>query len=163
MLPTDTKLLLETLRAIDRACVDYDGDLETGLLCFGLLEEANRQLADVRQALAGRLAPRMLGKRQTVMGAGTFERHVKRAGAPRCMDDAGLWRAVLDTRIVDEATGEVLPQHEVILRVYGAESKETGEVRLKGASVTKLEAVGLDPAMFFEKAERVGWTLQVIG
>lgn len=146
-------------KAIDAE--DVGADLGTALTVWQLLADTVKRLADCRDDLAALLAEDMPEKRMTVMGVGTFIRHGKRAGSPKCTDPMGLWREVLDTRIVDPATGEVMPQHEVIRMVYGSRSKETGDVRLTGASPTKLEVVGLDPDLFFEKQDFVGWNLEV--
>lgn len=134
-------------------------DIEYALTACSLVERAFKQLADTKDFLFNRVAEAMPEKRITVMGEGVFERHAKRAGKPTCFDEDGLWRHVLDHRHIDPVTGEVLPQSEVIKRVYGSESRETGQVRLTGASPSKLEALGIDWETFFEKADFDGWKL----
>ena len=99
-------------------------------------------------------------KRHVVMGFGTFERAPYRPGRPRCIDENGLWRAVLDTRYVT-TDGEILSQLDLVVRDYGSESRDSGRVRLTGASPTKVEALGLDPDDFFESSPCVGWKIQV--
>lgn len=148
------QVVMDLDRDVDWYCEDEDlsDTLDADLIAWDQLEEANRQLAEVRGRLGARLGRAFPDKRCTVMGSGTYERHAKREGSTKCTDPEGLWRMVLDTRIVDEPTGEVLPTHEVIRRVYGAQSKETGLVRLTGASPSKVEALGLNPDDFFEKA-----------
>jgi hypothetical protein len=102
-------------------------------------------LTDLRDRVEHRLGQRMGEKH-----VDNLERSYK--SRKRTWDDEGLWRTVLDTRVVDEATGEIVPQHEVILRVYGSRSKATGEMRMPGrnASTQALEAVGIDAAAFYE-------------
>jgi hypothetical protein len=160
-LARDAKNLAELVAAIDVSVRGPILDLDQALIAFGVLEQANRDLADARRFLADRLGDEMGTKRVTVTGAATFERMPRREGSTKCMDEEGLWRQVLDTRIVDRDTGEVIPQSEIIRMVYGSLSKETGKIRLTGASPTKVELVGIDPELFFEKPDRVGWSLQV--
>lgn len=162
-LARDAKDLTELVAVIDQDVRGPLVDLDQALVAFGVLEQVNRDLADARKFLADRLGEEMGTKRVTVMGAATFERFPRREGAVKCMDEAGLWRMVLDTRLADPDTGEMVPQSEIIRMVYGSLSKETGEIRLTGASPTKVEAVGIDPTDFFERPDRVGWTIQVKG
>lgn len=160
-LARDVKNLAELMAQLDASVRGPLLDLDEGLIAFGVLEQVNRDLADARKFLADRLGDEMGTKRVTVMGAATFERNPRREGATKCMDEEGLWRQVLDVRFVDPDTGEVTPQSEIIRLVYGSLSKETGVIRLTGASPTKVEAVGLDAELFFEKPDRVGWNIAV--
>jgi hypothetical protein len=164
-LERDARLLAELVNDIDTAVSagDVGPDLERAVAAWDVIEDANRQLAIARANLANLLGGEFPEKRLTVMGSGVYERHAKREGSTKCSDPEGLWRLVLDTRIVEEETGEVLPTHEIIRRVYGSKSKETGLVRLTGASPTKVEAIGIAPDEFFEKAPMVGWTIQKVG
>lgn len=162
-LATDAKNLSELIASLDQSVRGPILDLDQALIAYGVLEQVNRDLADARKFLADRLGDEMGTKRHTVMGAATFERFARREGTAKCMDEEGLWRQVLDTRIADPDTGEVVPQSDVIVMAYGSVSKETGKQRLTGASPSKLEGLGIDAEMFFEKPDRVGWTLQVKG
>ena len=67
---------------------------------------------------------------------------------------------MLDTRFVT-ADGEILSQLDLVVHAYGSESRESGKVRLTGASPMKIEALGLDPTTFFEPSPRAGWKIQV--
>jgi hypothetical protein len=163
-LARDVLMLSELANEIAKAVEeqDYPADLGEALVVWKVLGEAVKTLADARDASAADLAEDMPEKRMTVMEIGTFIRHGKRAGAPKCTDEMGLWRYVLDTRVPDPETGEVIPQHEVIRMAYGSRSKETGDVRLTGSSPSKLEVLGIDPDDFFEKQPFTGWTLEVV-
>lgn len=129
---------------------------------FKVLEQANRWLADARRSLGDRLG-REMGKYRDQLAGTTMVRHPRVEGAIKCIDEEGLWRAVLDTRLVDTDTGEVVPQAEVIVMVYGSVSKATGKQRLTGATPAKIEVLGLDPDLFFDRGEAVGWTVQIKG
>ncbi len=156
-------------RFVEAAIADLDADVRSGigsdieyaLTACRVVERAYKQLADTKSFLFNRVAEAMPNKRIVVEGEGVFERHAERAGKPKCFDEEGLWRHVLDHRHVNPVTAEVLPQAEVIRRIYGAESRETGWVRLTGASPAKLEALGIDWETFFEKADFDGWSLKV--
>jgi hypothetical protein len=103
----------------------------------------------------------MRQKQHVVMGVGTFVRSAYRPGRHKCIDEEGLWRAVLDTRVVT-AEGEILPTLEIVVRAYDSESRESGRIRLTGASPMKIDALGLDPHDFFEATPRTGWKIQVV-
>lgn len=158
-LSTDAKLLHDLVNDLDADHLEDDDD--RNFLCLEIVGEAIKNLRTIHQRLGDQIGERMPRKRLTVIGQGTYTRSPRREGSTKCKDEHGLWRYVLDTRLVDPETGEILPQHEVIRRVYGSESRETGEVRLTGASPTKVEAVGIDPEDFFEKAPIVGWSIRV--
>jgi len=162
-LPTTAAKIAEWIATFDREASNANYHSTDDLAAaFLRLEEANRWLADARRHLSDRLG-RAMGKYRDHLAGAEMVRHPRKEGAIKCIDEEGLWRAVLDTRIVDPETGEVVPQHEVIVMVYGSVSKETGKQRLTGASPAKIEVLGLDPDLFFDRGEAVGWTVQVKG
>jgi hypothetical protein len=156
-LHTSVRALVEIASELDDA--QPTENLDADLIALEMIQKSIRVLNDVQQRLATALGNAMGGKYRAVDGVGMYERVPKREST-KCMDDDGLWRYVIDTRLIDPETGEIIPTHEVIRRVYGAESKETGKVRLTGSSPSKVEAVGIDWEDFFEKGERVGWTIK---
>ena len=147
-------------------------DMDDAVSAWRTLCEAKRQLSasieDMAHAI-GEAAPdarktdengKRLGTLRFTAANVTLERHARGDSGWKCTDEDGLWRLVLDTRIVDEATGEVLPTHEVVRRAYGSESRETGKLRLTGASPSKVKALGIDPSDFFERGRFIGWSLR---
>lgn len=94
-----------------------------------------------------------------VPGVGAFERHARKDGSPKVKDDDDLYRLVLDTRVVDKETGEVLGPLDVAVLAYGSKSRKTGKVRLTGTTPAKLRAIGIDPDEHFEAQPRTGWTI----
>jgi len=94
-----------------------------------------------------------------IEGVGAFERHARKDGAPKVKDDDDLYRLVLDTRVVDEESGEVLGPLDVAVLAYGSKSRKTGKVRLTGTTPAKLRAIGIDPDEHFEAQPRTGWTI----
>jgi hypothetical protein len=165
------KAQAEDLR--DLPLIDHDGALgivepfypvKTVLEALATIRDAKRILTDVDLAdhvggrwprdEAGELLPFV-----EVPGVGAFERHAKKDGAPKVKDDDDLYRLVLDTRVVDEETGEVLGPLEVAVLAYGSKSRKTGKVRLTGTTPAKLRAIGIDPDEHFEANPRTGWTV----
>lgn len=151
MLATDTMLLTECVRDLDREVRDEDFDLDTGLICLAMIEEANRHLATLRHDLTQRMAEQMGSKRVTIEGAGTFERH--RKTDRKSWDTDALLHHVLDTRLVNPNTGEVKDETplEKVLAVWN----------LGAPRVTVLRERGLDPDEFAQ-VQRGGWQIQVI-
>jgi hypothetical protein len=159
-LALNTRLLEDVVRALD---IDVHAPLpvlELALPCLAVIGEALRDLAGVKRKLENSAGEAMIQKRHVVMGFGTFERTPYRPGRRKCFDEEGLWRAVLDTRVVT-ADGEILSPLDVVVRAYGSESRENGRMRLTGASPMKIEALGIAPDDFFERSPRAGWTIQV--
>ena len=155
---TDVKLLVDLVNDLDKATVDPDM-LDSDLIALEMLQGARKSLMDIEKELSTAIGNAMGEKRRIVPEAGMYERTPRREST-KCIDEEGLWRYVVDSRMVDPDTGEVLPIHEVIRLVYGAESQETGKVRVTGATSTKVEAVGIDPDDFFERGEWLGWTIK---
>ena len=156
----DTRLLEDIVRALDADVRGTLPDLEVVLLCLITIDEVLRDLAAIKRRLETWAGDAMADKRFTVLGVGTFQRTPYRPGRYQCIDEERLWRAVLDTRFVTPS-GEILPPLEVVVRAYGSESRESGRVRLTGASPMKIEALGLAPEEFFERSARTGWKIQV--
>lgn len=136
--------------------------LADGLAATARLDETAREIAALRRRLGNIVGSAMPRGPVTIAGVGTFRRSPRRPPA-RPVDDDLLWRLVLDHRVVDSVTGEVLPQAEIIRAVYGSASKETGRVRLTGATPGKVEMIGLDPGPLFEYPDRDGWNIDKIG
>ena len=154
----DTRLLEDVVRSLDVGVRVELPDIDLALSCLITIDDALRDLTGAKRVLENRVGDAMANKRHVVVGVGTFERTSYRPGRYRCIDEDGLWRAVLDTRVVTP-DGEILPPLEVVVRAYGSESRESGRVRLTGASPMKIEALGLAPEDFFEHAPRAGWKI----
>jgi hypothetical protein len=157
----NTRLLSDAVRGLDADIRAQLDDLGDAFRCLGIVDEAVRDLAMIKRVLENRLGAAMAQKRYVVMGVGVFVRTPYRPGRHKCTDEDALWRAVLDTRVAN-SDGEILPQLDVVVHAYGSESRETGRVRLTGASPTKVEALGLDPDDFFELGPQSGWKIQVL-
>jgi hypothetical protein len=156
----DTRLLEDIVRALDADVRGTLLDVEVALLSLITIDEALRDLAAIKRSLENCAGNAMVDKRYTLPGVGTFQRTPYRPGRYKCTDEEGLWRAVLDTRLVTP-DGEILAPINVVVRAYGSESRESGRMRLTGASPMKIEALGLSPENFFERSARAGWKIQV--
>lgn len=150
-LETDVKLLTDITNDLDENAARgaYDS-LDTALICLAAIREARTQLAHVEHELENRLAP-VMDKRVVIPGVGTFEKHAKKNRTQWDRDD--LLRAVLDTRIVDKDTGEVLDETPLqkVLQVWN----------LGAPRVTALRQRGLD-ADEFCRSEPAGFSIQLI-
>jgi hypothetical protein len=149
----DARLILETAQHIEGLAYDYEPEtIEPDLVAWAMLEEANRALSAARTALADKLARALPDKRVTVEGVGTFEMH---AGKKRTKwDKEALLSAVLDSRLVDTETGELLDETPVgkVLTVWNLGVPRT----------TALKARNIDPDEFCE-TEPAPWSLQLTG
>jgi hypothetical protein len=152
-LATDTMMFAGLANELDLDVTDLVvEDLSQALICWAMLEEANRTLAIVRAALGKKLAEEMPEKRVVVDGAGVFERHVKKDRTK--WDKEALLSAVLDSRIVNPETGEVTDPTPLdkVLHVWN----------LGAPRITALRERKIDADEFCE-VERGGWTLQLTG
>ena len=103
-LALEARNLLDLVHVID----GYDGPIDDAVFAaWSRIEAARAQLAIASADPARRLAESMPGKRYTVDGVGTFESHRK---SDRKYWEKDLVRRVLDSRIVDTETGEVLDE-----------------------------------------------------
>lgn len=148
-----TALLLEAVIAdldelMPTATVD---DLAAAMVVRSILATTAMGLSSVRESLDDKIGEAMGEYRKIVEGFGQVERHKKKSRTKWDTDD--LRRAVLDSRVIDEATGEVLDPNPVdkILRVWN----------LGAPRLTALRERGLDPDEFAVTEERSGWQLKV--
>lgn len=148
---------LITVRQVHDAIHDLDVDQiadlpePDALTAWAVIEDANRVLQQIRSQLVHLVAEKM-GERQVVVdGVGTFVRHVKKDRTRWDKDD--LLRAVLDSRIVDETTGEIADPTPLdkVLHVWNLGAPRT----------TALKARGIDPDEFCH-VERGGYTIEVL-
>jgi hypothetical protein len=144
----DVRALVDLVADVDHG-TDSEGwdDLEQGLLCWGLISDAARDLARIRDELGKRLADAMPDKRAVVEGAGVFEKHRKKDRTQ--WDKEDLLRAVLDTRQFDEDGTDTSPL-EKVLKVWN----------LPAPRVTALRELGIDADEFCH-VESGGWALQL--
>ena len=149
---TDVRLLVDVVNGMD---VDALGalPLDDALTAWAALEDAYRTLGQVRAAVTHLIAEAMKAadvKQHTVDHLGTVIRHGKRNRTKWDTDD--LRRAVLDSRLVDSHTGEVLDPNPVdkILHVWN----------LGAPRVTALRERGIDPDEYCH-SEFGGWSLEL--
>ena len=143
------KDLRVALNAADQAVMDESwDDLKEGLVCWALLEDANRQLAGIRAALTKAVAGKMGPKPVTVMGAGTFTRHTK---TDRRKWDPDLLRAVLDSVVANE-DGEMIEETDLdkVLATWNLGSPRLTELRRRRISADE-----------FCESESAGWAIRV--
>lgn len=133
--------------------IDLSGpfDMEDATSAYLILVGVAQTAALARDDLADMIAHGMQGKRETVCGV-TLERHAK---GPRRTDwdHEGLLRLVVDSRVVDEQTGEIASALDVLKKVYP----------LKGynARVTALRDLGIDVDEFCVTESTDRMTLRV--
>ncbi len=157
---TDVKLLGEVINDLytdvdemKQGFSNGPGSLDPDIIAREMLDEMIGLLRDIERDLATVIGKRMGQTYHTVPETGETWKRSPRIDATKVIDDDGLFRYVTDTRIVDPDTGEIIPPTEVILRAYGVKSKETGKVRLTGATPTKIDDLGIDSRDFFEKGD----------
>lgn len=126
------------------------GSLEDVLDARAILATTAMGFTAVREALDSRIGDAMGEYRVVVEGHGVVERHRKKS---RTKWDKDLIRAVLDSRVVDETTGEVLDETQL--------DKVTAVWNLGVPRVTALRARNIDPDEWCETEERSGWQLKV--
>jgi hypothetical protein len=124
--------------------------LESLLTAYATLEEANRLLAQLRTLVRNAATAAMDDKVVTVEGVGTFTKHGKRDR--KTWDSAALLSAVLDSRLVNTATGEVADESPL--------DKVLATWNLGVPRVKHLRERGIDPDEFCESTWG-GWTLEV--
>jgi hypothetical protein len=126
--------------------------VNTGAVLLQELAELRRVLdafrADVEHALGGAMGE----YRTTILGVGTLERH--RDKRYRHGDDEGLLRAVLDSRLVNSATGELIEETPVdrIVHVWRLSATEARKTALDARRIAKDE---------FCTVERGHWKIQI--
>lgn len=126
-----------------------DVGLAVGLDCRSHLALAAEGLRGIRERLDDLIGEAMCQYRVVVPDHGQIERHKKKS---RTQWDKDLYRAVLDTVLVDEETGEITPETPVekLLHVWNLGVPRT----------TALKARGLDPDEWATVEERPGWTIR---
>ena len=143
----------EILAAISALDVDelMTDRLEDACRNWAALEDANRVLAIVRGEMAKMIGDELPEKEWTVPGLGTISRHYRKNRTE--WDKDALLRDVLDVRLVDTDTGEVVEQSplERVLYVWNLPAPRT----------TALKALGLNPDEYC-RATPGGVNLQLI-
>lgn len=142
--------VLDAVNALD---VDAIVDLTEpdALTAWALLEEAHRVLAGIRSQVMHDVAEHMSGTEVTVEGVGTFTR--KARAARTAWDKDFLLRAVLDSRQVNTATGEIEDESPLdkVLKVWNLPAPRT----------TVLKQRGIDPEDYCT-TEWLGYTIERI-
>ena len=141
------RVVLDTIREVP----DIPDGLDDAVAGLVALTDAKTELGMVIENLADAIARRMDDKLLTAGGV-TVEKYRK---PPRRTnwDHDGLLRYVVDSRVVDESTGEIASTLEVLKKVYP----------LKGynARFTALKDLGIDPDEFAETEWLDRYTLRV--
>lgn len=116
------------------------------------LDAMNATLALLRRDVATRLGDAMDARRVELDGIGGLERH--RRSTRRNWDREDLVRAVFDSRLVNEATGELADET--------ATDKLRHVFNLGAPRVAALRARGIEPDEFCEVDPEPGWTIRVL-
>lgn len=147
-LATDTRALIEAVNDVDR--LHLEGD-DRDFIALAMIRDCRTTLAHVERELEQKLAGRMEAKRHVIENVGTFEKRTKKNRTQ--WDTEDLLRAVLDTRLVDTETGEVVDETPLdkVLQVWN----------LGVPRVTVLRERGLDADQFC-RAEPAGYSIQII-
>lgn len=150
--PGDIELLaVDVLSAAGRVFIpDEVTDVDEAITAWRILNDAYKALAFAKDALADKIAQAMTDKRHVSHGC-TVERH--RVSPRRTnWDHDALLRLVVDSRVVNEETGEIESALDVLRKVYP----------LKGynARTTALRALNIDPDEFCETEWSDRWTLR---
>jgi hypothetical protein len=127
-------------------------DMDDAVAAWRTLTEAKRWLGDACDDLANVIGKTMTEKRVTAAGV-TVERSMKVSRTQ--WDKESLLRAVLDSRVVNEDTGELLDPTPLdkVLRVWN----------LGAPRVTALRERGLDPDEYATVERFDTWLLRVHG
>lgn len=150
--PSDVELLaVEVLSAVNRVYIpDVVDDLDEAVTAWRILNDAYRALALAKDSLADKIGQSMTDKRYVAHGCTVEKNRV----SPRRTnwDHDALLRLVVDSRVVNEETGEIESALDVLRKVYP----------LKGynARVTALRALNIDPDEFCETEWSDRWALR---
>jgi hypothetical protein len=115
------------------------------------LASVSREVAALTRRVENRMGDCMESKQAAVMGVGVFERH--RRTARKSWDGEALLSAVLDSRLVDETTGEIADESPL--------DKVRAVWNLGAPRTTALRARGIDPDEFCETTTEDGWAIRV--
>ena len=147
-LATDARALVEAVNDVDR--LHLEGD-DRDFVALAMIRDCRSTLAHVERELEQKLAGRMGEKRHTIEGVATFEKRAKKART--AWDTEDLLRAVLDTRLVDTETGELIEETPLdkVLKVWNLGSPRVTVLRDRGLQADE-----------FCKAEDAGFSIQII-
>lgn len=128
-------------------------DLERHARWLVKVRNIRRALTDVEKDLEEATAKRMTGKTEVIDGIGVLSRHERRSRT--AWDKEALRMDVLDSRLVDKGTGEVVDESPVdkLLAVFN----------LPAPRLTALRARGLDPDEYCVVEKQPGWAVEVQG
>jgi hypothetical protein len=116
------------------------------------IRQARRDLAGIEHDLERDLGKQMGERRVTVTGVGTLERHRDRSYRGWQTDD--LLRAVLDTKLVDPETGEMVEETPL--------DKVRAVWNLGAPRLTALKDRGLQPDEFVDEVvDKGGWKIRL--
>jgi hypothetical protein len=125
-------------------------DLERLMDIRSILATAAMGLSSIRDQVDTLIGDAMSEYRTVVAGHGQIERHKKTRRTNWHSDD--LLRVVLDTRMVDEVTGEVEGVLDIVRKVWGLRGYQ--------ARLGELRKRGLDPDEWCDVDEQPGWSIR---
>jgi hypothetical protein len=126
-----------------------DVELGNSLICRSILGDGSLQL--IRDRLDTIIGERLGTYEQVIDGIGVVRRHKKKDRTS--WDKPDLLRAVLDTKLVDTETGEIIDETPL--------SKVTTVWNLGAPRLTALRDRGLDPDDYCKTEVRPGWSIEV--
>lgn len=99
---------------------------------LAIIEDRRRLLGDLADWLSDRTGERMGSYRQPVLGVGTLERHSRKKRTEWQTED--LIRSVLDSRLVDTKTGELIDETPLdkVRHVWNLGAPRTGALKERG-------------------------------
>jgi hypothetical protein len=149
-LSRDVATVVRAVLALDEevAQVARLEDLDVATAAWDELVEACRDLGRIRDALANKIGEAMPERRMLLAGR-MRKKHYKTYRRDWQHDD--LLRLVVDSRVVDEQTGEIASVLDILKRVYGLHGYN--------ARVTALRELGIDADEFCTSETR-GYTIE---
>lgn len=148
--------LLAAYDAVNRAdleSIEAEGSTDVNSLYRAkqTADQLNRDLANIRQRLDSSLGEAMAGYEVVVDGA-VLRRHHRKSRTKWNTDD--LLRCVLDSRIVDKDTGEVLEESPLdrVLHVWNLPAPRASALKQRGIDVDEFCTTEVKP----------GWTVEIL-
>lgn len=145
-----------------------DHDVSVGDLAdlLRVIRDAKRNLSDVERAVENRLGAEMHAYRETIEGVGTIERHARKSRTE--WDKEALLRDVLDSRLFDMTSGEIVDETplEKVLYVWNLPAPRTTALRERGQlerdeETGELKPVGIDPDEYCHVEDKGGFTIKL--
>lgn len=144
----------ETLNAWFAHVADLESpvDIRSGVELLGAITDLRAGLAEVADGLRHEIGALMEGPTVVLDGIGVVTR--RRDTDRKTWDRDGLLRTVLDSRLVDAATGEIADESQLdkVLKVWHLGAPRTGVLRERG----------IDADEYCQVERREGYTIRVL-